>query len=168
MARVIHSPTAARDDNEIDEFYEQVNTAVRYCKSHEVNVIMGDWNAKVGSGRDGDVVGPFGLGDRNDRGNQFVEWCSNRDQIILNTWFQHHPRRLWTWKSPGDRVRNQIDYITVNKRYRNAVTQCRTYPGADCGRNCDHVPVVAQIKVKLKKLKKKKTKPRREWRKLKK
>ena len=30
----------------------------------------------------------------------------------------------------------------------------RTYPGADCGAACDHVPVVADLKLKLKKIKK--------------
>ena len=45
-------------------------------------------------------------------------------------------------------MRNQIDYITVNKRFRNAVTLARSYPGADC--NSDHVPV-ATFKLKLKK-----------------
>ena len=51
----------------------------------------------------------------------------------MNTWFQHHQCHLYTWKSPGDRVRNQIDYITMNKRFRNAITQVKGYPRADCG-----------------------------------
>ena len=44
-------------------------------------------------------------------------------------------------------MRNQIDYITINKRYRNSLRQVRTYPGADCGVGCDHVPVVTELKV---------------------
>ena len=57
----------------------------------------------------------------------------------MNTWFQHHQRHLYTWKSLGDGVRNKIDYITMNKRFRNAITQVKWYPGADCG--SDHVPI---------------------------
>ena len=72
----------------------------------------------------------------------------------MNTWFQHHQRHLYTWKSPGDGVRNQIDYITMNKMFRNAITQVKGYPGADCG--SDHVPIVATMKVKLRTLKMKK------------
>ena len=76
------------------------------------------------------------------------------DRMVLtisasDTWFRHPPRKLWTWKSPGGRYKNQIDYITINKRFRNAVTQVKTYPGADC--NTDHSPVVAEIKIRLKK-----------------
>ena len=115
---------------------------------------MGDLNAKIGRGREGDLVGDFGLGERNERGNRWMEWCEQWQQVILNTWYRQHPRFLWTWRSPGDRYRNQIDYVTINKRFRNAVTKVRTYPGADCGANCDHVPVVANVRLKLKKIKK--------------
>src|SRR5215469_13791909 len=74
-------------------------------------------------------------------------------QIIGNTWFRHHPRHLWTWKSPGDRSQSQIDYITISKRFRNELTQVKAYNGADC--SSDHVPVIATMKLKLKKIVKK-------------
>lgn len=77
----------------------------------------------------------------------------------LNTWFQHHPRRLWTRKSPDGKTRNQIDYITVNQRFRNCIVHAKCYPGADC--NSDHVLVVSYIRVKLKKaIPRKRVKPR--------
>ena len=72
----------------------------------------------------------------------------------MNTWFQHHQRHLYTWKSPGDGIRYQIDYITMNKRFRNAITQVKGYPGADCG--SDNVQIVATMKVRLRTLKRKK------------
>ena len=44
------------------------------------------------------------------------------------------------------------------------MTHAKTNPGADCGLDCDHVPEVAEMKVKLKKVKKrKKCKVRKEW-----
>ena len=58
-------------------------------------------------------------------------------------------------KSPGGNIKNQIDYITINKRFQRAVQQTKTYPEADCG--SDHNPVVSPLKVKLKKVKKAKT-----------
>ena len=42
----------------------------------------------------------------------------------------------------------------MNKRFRNAITQVKGYPGADCG--SDHVLIVATMKVKLRTLKGKK------------
>jgi len=36
---------------------------------------MEDMNAKVGEGRVLNVVGPYGLGTRNENGEHFVDWC---------------------------------------------------------------------------------------------
>ena len=58
-------------------------------------------------------------------------------------------RRRYTWKSPGDRYRNQIDFILVRERFRNSVKQARSYPGADIA--SDHNPVLVKLNVKLKK-----------------
>ena len=80
---------------------------------------MGDMNAKVRSEQDPlkEIVGGHGLEERNERGDLWVKWCIIHEQVIMNTWLQHHQRQLYTWKSPGDCVRNQIDYITINRRY---------------------------------------------------
>ncbi|GFO04977.1 LOW QUALITY PROTEIN: endonuclease-reverse transcriptase [Plakobranchus ocellatus] len=64
----------------------------------------------------------------------------------LNTWYQQHPRRRYTWISPGDRCRNQIDYILVQKTWHSSFIKCKTKPGADC--DTDHILVVAKIKLK--------------------
>ena len=71
-----------------------------------------------------------------------------KNLAIANTYFQHPDRLLYTWKSPGDVFRNQIDYILIRKRHRNSVKQCKTYPGADIA--SDHNPLLAKISVKLK------------------
>ena len=68
----------------------------------------------------------------------------------MNTFFEHPNRRLYTWKSPGDVRRNQIDYIMIRHRFQNSVRQCRTYPGADI--ESDHNPVIAKMNFKLKKI----------------
>ena len=77
---------------------------------------------------------------------------------MMNTWFKNHPKRCWTWKSPGDRTRNQIDYTLIQERYSNSKTSCRSMPGADCG--SDHIPVLGTMRVKLKKLKRSKRVPK--------
>ena len=154
----VYAPTCDYNEEELEAFYNDVQRAVQQCKRHDVIFVMGDMNAKVGEGRVEDIVGQHGLGERNDRGERWVERCVDNEQVILNTWYRHHPRRLWTWKSPGDRYRNQIDFITINKRFRNSVVDVKTYPGADI--NSDHAPLVADMYLKLKKPKKKQFKPK--------
>ena len=154
----VYAPTCDYAEDIVEEFYSDVMKAKEQCKPHEVTLVMGDLNAKLGNERVEDIVGPFGLGERNERGDRWAEWCIENEQVVLNTWFRQPPRRLYTWMSPGDRVRNQIDYITINKRFRNAVNSTRTFPGADC--NSDHVPIVIEMAVKLKKPRKRKLKPK--------
>ena len=95
---------------------------------------MHDMNAKVGSEHDPlkEIVRGHGLRESNER-------------TIRHTWFHHH-RHLYTWKSPGDCVRNQIDYITINRRlFRHSIHQVKGHPETDY--ESDHVPIVATMKV---------------------
>ena len=43
----VYAPTAGHDDEDIEEFYESDDCALKQCKSHELTIIMGDWNAKL-------------------------------------------------------------------------------------------------------------------------
>ena len=76
---------------------------------------MGDANAKVGKSSKSDTHGEFGLGVRNERGNELIDFCKINSLVITNTSFRHHPRQLYTWVSPDGATRNQIDYIMINK-----------------------------------------------------
>lgn len=59
------------------------------------------------------------------------------------------------WRSPVRDTKNQNDYVTFNKRFRNAIVHFKIYPNADCGSG--HFPVVCYINVKLWRLKAKAT-----------
>jgi hypothetical protein len=50
--------------------------------------------------------------------------------------------------SPGDRARNQIDYIIFPSRWRSTLHGVKTRPGADCG--SDHQLLQGKIKIRLK------------------
>ena len=49
------------------------------AKNNEVLMTMGDWNARVGSNRDGDEVGPFGLANET---SVATDWLSLHVTII--------------------------------------------------------------------------------------
>ncbi|GFO30555.1 craniofacial development protein 2-like protein [Plakobranchus ocellatus] len=121
---------------------------------------MGDFNAKVGDESVEDVAGPSGIGTVivNEHGIRLIEWCQVNDFTITNTWYQNHPRRQRTRKSPGDRSRNKIDYILIQKRFRNAVKTSKSLPGADCDSN--HIPIMCKFQIILEKLRKSKANPK--------
>ena len=68
----------------------------------------------------------------------------------VNTLFQQHKRRLYTWTSPDGLHQNQIDYILCSQRWRSSIQSAKTRPGADCG--SDHELLIAKFKIKLKKV----------------
>uniref|UniRef100_A0A8D9FJ87 Craniofacial development protein 2 n=1 Tax=Cacopsylla melanoneura TaxID=428564 RepID=A0A8D9FJ87_9HEMI len=150
-----YSPTAEKHD-ERETFYNHLNEVIKKKKSEEILMVLGDFNAKVGLGRIDNIVGPFGLGEMNDAGEDFVSFCSENSLTICNTWFEQKVSARHTWTSPGGNTKNQIDYICINQRYRNAILNAKARPGADC--SSDHNPVIITMRVKLKKLKQPKKK----------
>uniref|UniRef100_A0A8D8W5N2 Craniofacial development protein 2 n=2 Tax=Cacopsylla melanoneura TaxID=428564 RepID=A0A8D8W5N2_9HEMI len=154
----IYAPTADKQEEEALQLYESVNQIISRIPKHELLIVMGDFNAKLGAGYKTTYIGSHGLGERNDRGDLLETFAESKELVVLNTFFKQPVRKLYTWKSPLDKpgriVRNQIDYILVNKRFRNSFKSVKTYPGADL--ESDHVPLVGDFRVKMKKIKRKK------------
>lgn len=59
-----YAPTSDYSE-ELERFYESVRKVISKKKSNEALILLGDLNAKVGSERLGDTVGPHGIGSRN-------------------------------------------------------------------------------------------------------
>ena len=71
----IYAPTAADSDEEIEKFYEEVEYAINETKKwDDIVIVTGDFNAKIGKGKQGEVVGLHGLGERNEKGERLVEF----------------------------------------------------------------------------------------------
>ena len=158
----VYAPTNDSPESEIEAFYEQVsNTMKLYKKNTDCIIIMGDFNGKVGEIKEEDIVGPYGLGQRNENGQNILDYCRRHNLMIANTWFQTRQNARHTWLAPDGKTKNQIDYIMVDKRYRNGVINCKTRLDADCG--SDHNPVIARLRIKLQKIKTKKGEKAKRW-----
>ncbi|XP_072389639.1 uncharacterized protein [Diabrotica undecimpunctata] len=142
----VYAPKTDKPDTKIEEFYGDLQG-------------LNDLNAKVGKGRSENIIGEHGLGQRNERSVRLFQFCQEQNITIMNAWFKLPARRLYTWKSPQENnkhcVRNQMDYIMINQRYRNSIQSAITYPGADVP--SDHTLLVAKFKNTLKSIKRKKT-----------
>ena len=148
----VYAPTSDYEDEEVEKFYDDVDLALKSAKSSDVLFVLGDWNARVGNERYKDIIGQYGLDEKNERGERFIQFCEQHRLMVANTWFKLPKRKLYTWKKPGDTARRQIDYIAVSKRFRRSIKMAKTYPGADIG--SDHNPVVVKVNIALKVLKK--------------
>ena len=62
----VYAPTPSYGDGVIEQFYEEIQQAFKYTNSNEALLVMGDFSAKVGIEAVEDVVGKFGIGNRNE------------------------------------------------------------------------------------------------------
>jgi len=137
-------PTSNSSERELEEVYE----GIEKVKGDENLIIMDDRNDVVGEETLGHIIGNYGLGNRNERGDRLIDFCSKHEFLITNTYFKHRPKRRYTWKIPGDINRYQIDYIMVKKRFRNQVKDCRSYPGADIDSHINLLMIKSNLKFK--------------------
>lgn len=79
---------------------------------------MRDWNAIVGKDAEQGITDKYNLEIRNNRGNYLTDFCKQRQYVIINTCYKTTLRR-YTWKSPGDKQRYQVDFVLVKHRYNN-------------------------------------------------
>ena len=124
--------------------------------SRDACVVLGDFNAKTGSGwRDfPDNIGRFGKGHVNENGHALLEFTAKNDLVLTNTLFSHKLCHRTTWTAPErhhtsakddqgnpqlllgpdnlprrEPFRNQIDYIATKIIHRKFVTNSRSYGG---------------------------------------
>ena len=112
----VYAPTSNAEEAEVEQFYEDLQDLLELTPKKDVLLLIGEWNAKVGSQETPGVTGKFGLGIQNEAGQRLIEFCQENALDIANTLFQQHKRRLYTWTSPDDQHQNQIDYILCSQR----------------------------------------------------
>ncbi|XP_076105780.1 uncharacterized protein LOC143074119 [Mytilus galloprovincialis] len=144
-----YAPTNDSDEAAKDTFYEQLQAEVRLVPRHDLLVVMGDLNAKVGNNNtDMDrIIGEHGCGTINDNGERLVELCAAYNLVVGGTLFPHQDIHKLTWCSPNGRDKNQIDHLMINGTWRRSLLDVKVKRGADVG--SDHHLVTANIKMKL-------------------
>ena len=110
---------------------------------------MGDMNAKVGEDNTGleYVMGQQGKGIRNNNGDRLVDFCMYNSLVIGGTVFKHKEIHTLTWTSPNGKVKNQIDHIMINRKWRTSLHDVKVRRGPDV--NSDHYLVIGKIRLKL-------------------
>ncbi|ETN72349.1 endonuclease/exonuclease/phosphatase family protein, partial [Necator americanus] len=127
------APTSSYEEEEVEAFYMDLEKF--YREDHAFyNVIIGDFNAKVGLRRTPEElhIGTHGL-QWNDQGERLSEFIMMTKTIHGNSQFQKPSSLRWTWESPGGGYRNEIDHIIVNKRFclTDVAVVPKFYTGSD-------------------------------------
>ncbi|KAL4142182.1 hypothetical protein QTP88_004691 [Uroleucon formosanum] len=106
---------------------------------------MGDFNAVAGEGQDNQIIGKYGLGTRNIRGERLVNFCKQNNFLVTNTMFEVPKRRRYTWVAPGDTNRYQLYYLLTKSRFKKQIMTSHSYPGAEI--DSDHNLVTMKYKI---------------------
>lgn len=144
-----YAPTNVAKEEDKEEFYNQLQATIDKTTPRDVLIVMGDMNAKVGQDntRRELIIRKEGIGDINENGKPFADFCCHNDLVIGGTTFPHKDIHKTTWKLPDMRTRNQIDHIKVARTWRKSMQDVRVYRGADI--ESDYQLLVAKFKIKI-------------------
>ena len=143
-----YAPTEPSTLEEKEAFYALLDAALSKIPKGDLVMLMGDLNAKVGSNNIDieSIMGPHGLGVRNENGELLIDICGKHGLKIGGTMFNHKKCHKVTWVSRADGTENQIDHICISRRWSNTLLDVRSKRGADI--NSDHHLVVGTIRIK--------------------
>jgi hypothetical protein len=135
----VYAPTSSSTDEIIDEFYKNLEETVnKYSKLSNV-FLLGDFNAKIGKAliNDDDVMGKFGFGVRNERGEILLEFARDKKFFFSSSNFKKNEKRRPTWTL--GKASNEIDYILVKKEHKKSMKNIDVINRFDY--DSDHKPV---------------------------
>ncbi|KAK3531455.1 hypothetical protein QTP70_020536 [Hemibagrus guttatus] len=110
-----YAPQVGCELEEKERFWSELDKVMESIPTGERVVIGVDFNGHVGEGNRGDeeVMGKFGVKERNLEGQMVVDVAKRMDMGVVNTYFQKREEHRVTYKSGGRRT--QVDYILCRR-----------------------------------------------------
>uniref|UniRef100_A0A2C9LJJ7 Endonuclease/exonuclease/phosphatase domain-containing protein n=1 Tax=Biomphalaria glabrata TaxID=6526 RepID=A0A2C9LJJ7_BIOGL len=87
-----YAPTEDSEDTIKDNLYNQLQTTLDETSTHDLILLMGDFNAKINPNRTGFeyVMGPYGSAENiSDNGERMISLCAFNSLSNGNTYFKH-------------------------------------------------------------------------------
>lgn len=137
----VHAHTEEKEDDLKDTFYEVLEEEYEQLHKHDIKIVIGDCNAKIG--KEDIYVGTTGRHSKhdisNDNGKRLIAFAVERSMVIRSTQLQRKEIHKGTWMSPDRKTINQIDHVLIDRRHMNLIENIRSMRGAEC--NSDHLLV---------------------------
>ena len=129
-----YAPTLNLPEDVKDQFYEQMDQILFGLSRNEKVVILGDFNARVGTNYDvwRGIIGRHGVGKENANGLRLLDICASHDLCITNTMFQLPSKLKTTWMHQRSRHWHMIDYVITRRSDLQDFIITRVFRGAEC------------------------------------
>jgi len=97
---------------------------MRKLKRNALAVCLGDFNAISGTSHSDfpQVLGPHGSGIPNDNSQHLLGFCTGNSLRICGSWYRRPDTHRFTWISDDGFIRNEIDHVLVNSKWKAAQT----------------------------------------------
>ena len=140
----VYAPNAT---SEYQAFVDKVNDALLRVLATESTVLMGDFNAHVGTDTDTRkcVIGKHGVTRLNENGRYLLQLCCSNGLRIMNTFFQHREVHKYTWYRPSIGPKIFDRFCIVSSDLFSDVLDVRVKRGAEL--STDHHLVVCSLRL---------------------
>ncbi|BHF83380.1 hypothetical protein SprV_0902652200 [Sparganum proliferum] len=144
-----YAPTMTSPDAARDKFYEDLHALLATVSKADKLVVLGDFNARVGTDHTAwrGVLGPHGLRGSIDNGLLLLRTCAEHRLILTNTFFCLPEREKATWRHPRSRQWHLLDYVLVRRRDQRDVLVTKAIAGADGW--TDHRLDISKMRIRL-------------------
>ena len=138
---------APNTTSEYPAFVDDVNDAFLRVSPTESTVLIGDFNAHVGTDTDTwkGVIGKHGVTGLNENGKYLLQLCCSNGLRILNTFFQYIEVYKYTLCRPSMDQKSLIDFCIVSSDLFSDVLDVRMKRGAEL--SADHQLVVCSLRL---------------------
>lgn len=144
-----YAPTMSNPEETKDKFYEDLDSLIAATPKKDKLIILGDFNARVGTDYQTweGVIGKNGVGNSNSNGHLLLKTCATHDLLITNTVFRLPNRHKTSWMHPRSKHWHLIDYVIIRRRDRQDVRVTRAMCGADCW--TDHRLILSKLNMRI-------------------
>uniref|UniRef100_A0A8C4R3Y4 Endonuclease/exonuclease/phosphatase domain-containing protein n=1 Tax=Eptatretus burgeri TaxID=7764 RepID=A0A8C4R3Y4_EPTBU len=123
-----YAPQVGCEMEEKKYFWSELDEVVESVSKDERVVIGADFNGHVGEGNrdDKEVMGRYGVNERNVEGQMVVDFAKRMEMAVINTYFKKEEHRV-TYKSGGKCT--QVDYILSRRCNLKEMRDCKVVAG---------------------------------------
>ena len=99
-----YAPTSNAEEADVEWYCEDLQDLLELTPKKDILLLIGDWNAKVGSQETPGVTGKFGLGMWNGAGPRLLEFCQEHTghskHLLPTTQGKTLHRDITRWSTP--------------------------------------------------------------------